>query len=512
MNPIKLVALAAAFALPGGIAFAQDGPDQLLAQSCGGCHSETDAGLSRIANQRKTPEGWLMTIVRMRVAHGLDISNEDQATLVTYLADTQGLAPSETQDWRYALEKDPDFVEQVDEPMGSMCARCHTMARVALQRRTAEEWLLHMDFHVGQFPTIEYQALGRDREWYKIATSEIAPYLAETYPLETQAWTAWQAAEKAEVTGDWVVLTTLPGKGAAYGTLSVSGDASPYSLSGEMTLEDGTTAEVGGQMNLYTGYEWRANISIGGEAYRQILAISEDGTSLSGRQFERENDSLGGRLTGAKVGSGPAVLGVVPEAVAGQETTAQVVGTDLEQMQIEGADGKADQVTTNASGASVHLAGQNAVFTVTAGDDTATASLYDSVDHLTVSPEFTMARVGGGSDNGPGAVPAQFAAVGWWNGPDGQAGTDDDVRVGKIDADWRIENANETAEAMEDATYAGKIGKDGIFTPAVAGPNPERPFSTNNAGELKVVAEADGKTAEAHMIVTVQRFIDPPIR
>lgn len=511
MRYSKLAALAATLALPGTVALAQDGP-ALLAQNCSGCHSETDTGLSRIDGQRKSPEGWLMTIVRMRIAHGLQITSEDQAALVHYLADTQGLAPSEAEPFRYALEKDPAHVEAADEPLASMCARCHTAARVGLQRRTAEEWSLHMDFHVGQFPTIEYQALGRDREWFRIAKDEIAPLLAETYPLETDAWTAWQAAEKADVAGDWVVLTDLPGSGAAYGVLSVSGDSSPYAISGALTLADGSSAQVGGQMNLYTGYEWRANLTVGGESYRQVLAVSEDGTALTGRQFKRDDDSLGGTLTGARVGGGTALLGVVPEATAGQDVVAQVVGTGLGGLQAEGQNGLADQITENAAGASVHLAGQGALFTFSAGDDTATAALYDSVDRVTVEPEFTISRVGGGSPEGPAAVPALFKAIGWASGPDGQPGTEDDVRLGVIDASWSIENANETAEAMKDATYAGNIGADGIFMPAVAGPNPERAFSTNNAGELKVVAEAAGQKGEAHMIVTVQRFIDPPIR
>ena len=53
---------------------------------------------------------------------------------------------------------------------------------------------------------------------------------------------------------------------------------------------------------------------------------------------------------------------------------------------------------------------------------------------------------------------------------------------------------------------------DGIFTPAVAGPNPERRFSTNNAGDLTVTGTALGLTGEGHLIVTVQRWNDPPIR
>jgi len=57
--------------------------------------------------------------------------------------------------------------------------------------------------------------------------------------------------------------------------------------------------------------------------------------------------------------------------------------------------------------------------------------------------------------------------------------------------------------------------KTGVFTTAGAGPNPERRMSTNNAGNLKVVAEveegSETLSAEGQMIVTVQRWNNPPL-
>ncbi|MFD2442168.1 hypothetical protein ACFSS8_22460 [Paracoccus kondratievae] len=69
---------------------------------------------------------------------------------------------------------------------------------------------------------------------------------------------------------------------------------------------------------------------------------------------------------------------------------------------------------------------------------------------------------------------------------------------------------------MQDAKFAGSISDTGLFTPAGAGPNPERPMQTNNAGNLKVIATVETETgplsAEAHLYATVQRFVDAPIR
>lgn len=508
--PARLLRSAAVLALLGATpALADDA--ELLAKVCGDCHTTAaDGTLSRISGQRKTPEAWLMTIVRMRMSHGADIDRQTEAALVRYLADTQGLAPSEAEPYRYALEKDPNMVEAIDEPLGTMCARCHTGARALLQHRTPEEWRTLIDFHVGQFPTIEYQALGRDREWYKIASTEIAELLATTQPRDTEAWSQWQVADKPGVAGDWIVLTTLPGAGQAYGRLTVSGDASPFAVSGDLTLADGSTQAVSGQMNLYTGYEWRATLDIGGQSYRQVLALDGAG-GLSGRQFLTAQDSLGGHLSGVRADAGAHVLGTVPEAVAGLSGTVQVVGAGLEGLTVEGA--AADGLAANAAGASVTLSAEaQGRAVLSAGDSSVGVALYTAPDRLTVEPEFTIARVGGGSDVGPAAVPALFSAVGWLNGPDGAAGTGDDIRIGSLSAEWTTTDANETAAMMQDAAYAGTLDRSGLFMPAVAGPNAERPFSTNNAGDLTITAKAGGLEASGRLIVTVQRFIDPPLR
>src|SRR5699024_779252 len=147
--------------------------EQILEETCMACHAGERLGraaaisgsdISRIKAQRKTPEGWLMTIARMQVTHGVQISDEDRRTLVKYLADSQGLAPSESEDSRYALERRLNTQEDYhDEEIGEMCARCHSGARFALQRRTAEEWEHMVHFHLGQWPSLEYQAMSRDR-------------------------------------------------------------------------------------------------------------------------------------------------------------------------------------------------------------------------------------------------------------------------------------------------------------------------------------------------------------
>ena len=495
---------------------AQDGAT-LMEDNCGGCHAADESGaLSRIKGQRKTPEGWLMTIVRMRLFHGMEITPEVQSRLVHHLSDTQGLAPSETEGLRYILEREPGVIEEVEAPLGEMCARCHSAARFKLQRRTPEEWALHIDFHVGQWPTLEYQALGRDREWLKLAREEVVPLLAERYPMETEAWTNWLAAQKPEAAGSWVFATSLPEKGEAYGTLEVSGDSQPYMVSGTLMTVDGEELAVSGKLNIYTGYEWRANLDIGGTKYRQILAISEDGNSLDGRQFLHAEDSLGGTFRAARAGSSAAIVGVVPSTVpAGSNVTVQVVGTELEDIALSGAL-EASGGTANAYGAAIEVspaAATDGLVAVSSNNVSVEAALavYSQIDTLKIEPAFAVARVGGGGGSAP-KVPARFSAVGYWNGPDSEPGTEDDIRIGVVPATWSVEPFNEEAAHLKDTEYAGQMDQTlGIFMPAVAGPNPERPFSTNNAGNLKVLATSGEATGEGQLIVTVQRWNNPPI-
>lgn len=502
MKPRLLSATAMALALPALPAAASE---DLLTERCGACHSAEDAGFTRISGQRKTPEGWLMTIVRMRLLHEADVSLAEQAELVTYLSSIQGLAPSEAAPFRAALERSPSYFEgEMEHDLNTMCGRCHTTARFGLHRLTPEEWDLNVEMHMGLHPSIEYQAGARDRDWYEIAKTEIVPYLAETYRFDAAAWDEWLAAEKLVPDGDWVVLTEIPGKGQVYGRLTVTGTESPYQVSGTYVTESGEELPVSGPMNFYSGYEWRANLAVGGDVLRQVLAIDPDSGQLNGRQFVATQDSLGGPLVAAKVGSGPAVLGTVPEAAPAGRVTAQIVGTDL---------AEAEALAANAFGLTGSLEGSSGPVEIALGDVTAEVMFYDSIDSIRVEPDFAIARVGGGGEEVPPPVPAHFKAIGFWNGADGEAGTEDDIRIGALPATWSVENEGEIAEAMDDAAFAGTMDSGtGIFTPAIAGPNPDRPFSTNNAGELAVLAEAAGLTGEAKMIVTVQRFVDPPIR
>ena len=93
------------------------------------------------------------------------------------------------------------------------------------------------------------------------------------------------------------------------------------------------------------------------------------------------------------------------------------------------------------------------------------------------------------------------------------------VRFASASAGVRYAGRTDVMLALLDpgSTMAGVMDKaSGIFSPSGAGPNPERKYDTNNAGNLRVSATARGQSEavsdDAQLIVTVQRWNNPPLR
>ncbi|MCO8143672.1 quinohemoprotein amine dehydrogenase subunit alpha [Rhodovulum tesquicola] len=491
-------------------------PQEILDRVCTTCHApRADGSLPRIDDGRRTPEGWDMTLVRMMRNHGVRLSGEERAAMVRHLADTRGLSVAETEGWRYILEQEPVSVDLAPtQDLAEMCARCHSFARVALQRRTREDWAHMIHFHLGQYPTLEYQALARDRDWWGLAMSEVLDFLAGTYGLGDAP-----APVAADLSGAWSVAGRMPGRGDYAGTMHVMAEGAGYEVHLDMGFADGSHAHFDGQGLVYGAGEWRATLSDGETEIRQVMALGADG-ALSGRWFDAESDVIGARMLAAREDAAPRILGISPGHLRlGEAAEVTLTGVGLSGAPVLPEGVSAELVSESATQVVLRVtAGEEAAVgpvTLGLGDLAAPLVLYDRLDRIAVVPEVTISRVGG--NDGPIAkVPAQFEVLGYLNGPDGEPGTEDDILVGHFPADWSTENFDEVAAAMEDARFAGVIDGTGRFTPGDAGPNPERPMMTNNAGNLWVVArlEQAGEVLEgrAQLYATVQRFVDPPIR
>jgi quinohemoprotein amine dehydrogenase len=529
-----LALLGAGQAAAAAEAPAASSPQDIIAASCSGCHSKDgDGRWFRISDQRKTPEAWQMTLVRMQMVHKAQLidpaggdSNAAMRSLVKYFADTQGLAPQESAPYRYILQQELNTIEEHEsEQFRSMCARCHSGARVALQRRTEDEWRNLVHFHLGQFPTAEYQMMGRDRDWLGQALKEVVPDLAKNYPLQSDAWTQWQAAPKPGLGGRWRVVGYMPGRGDFSGVMvtgAQEGDRYTVEFSGQFV--DGESLSGSGSAIVYTGYDWRGTLKLGDVSYRQVMASSEDGAELTGRMFQRDHDEWGLKMRAVRETGKSQVLAVQPGFIrAGTEAQVAVVGTSLDGAVDLGPGLKVvEEVSRGAGYILVRVAadgeapvGTRAVRVGKAELDQA-VTVYKAIDRLQVEPAYAVGRVGGDGGSQP-VVQAIFDAIAWSDGADGESGTADDLRIGRVPAQWSVAPWNEQAASDRDEHFAGKMDKDdGVFTPGAAGPNPERKYQTNNAGNLKVIAtvEEGGQAiqGDGHLMVTVQRWNNPPIR
>jgi len=494
----------------------------IINTQCVACHTRNGDQVNRL-QQRKTPEGWLMTLNRMRVVHGAKLSPDEVKTVVKHLADTQGLAPAEAQPARYAMERRLNTIEShKTEQFAQMCARCHSGARVELQRRPVSEWEHLVHFHVGQFPTIEYQAMGRDRDWVPIALKEMVPWLAQNYPLETQAWTDWKAKAPISPTGTWTVAGNWPGKGEYAGQMEIRADASAdrYAVDFKGTFADGSPLAGSGQAIVYTGYEWRADLDLNGVKMRQVLAL--DGDQLKGRLFERDHDEIGADLTAARQGAGqPRVLAVQPGHIrTGETATLRIVGTGLDgEVKLPRGLTLVETVSRDAQQLVLKVAATQAaprgLKPLAVGGAKAQLAVFSRIDYVKVSPDYAIGRIGGNGGSTP-VVQGRFEAIAHSAGRDGKKGTRDDWVIGPVPATWSVEPFDATALHDRDAEFAGIMNPDtGVFTPAGAGPNPKRRMSTNNAGNLNAVAtvKEGGKAlvGKGHFIVTVQRWNNPPL-
>ena len=516
--------LAAACALTFGLhvpahaGTAAQGQD-LLRSHCSGCHREHDGTFERINSIRKTPEGWVMTLFRMRQVHGLVLDDAVHDSIVRYLADTQGLAPAESAAGRFALEQQPNEQDVDDGPeIGVMCGRCHSIARTALQRRDEEEWRKLAHTHVGQWPSIEYSASGRDRPWWQIASGPLPAKLAALYPFSTAAWSAWQKRPARDLSGNWVVVGRMPGGKDFYGTARIdraSEDGGTYQARYQLVDVTGNQFNGDSKAIIYTGYEWRGRADVDGRARREVYAVAEDGNSITGRWFDPDHAEEGGNWVAVREDASPQILAVFPQSLrAGSAAAVTIVGTGLGAKTspvLFGAGTVASGVQREAHEihAQVQVAADAApgLRVVSTGGADAQLAIYRQIDQIDVVPAYAIARVGGGR---VAPVTAQFEAIGSTRLPGGEL-----LALGPITADWSSVPFDAEAKRTEDEKFAGHFDKRGRFLPAGAGPNPAREFSGDNVGNLTVLAHAqDGDRmieGHSHLVVTVQRWNTPPI-
>jgi quinohemoprotein amine dehydrogenase len=252
------------------------------------------------------------------------------------------------------------------------------------------------------------------------------------------------------------------------------------------------------------------------------MFVERDWRRMSGRWFTGAYDELGIDVTLHR-GDVPQITGVYPVALrtgtAGAELT--VFGANLpagiEPEQIDFGPGVAVTEVVAAGAESVRVrvdvadgaaVGKRDLFIGGIARPQALA-VFDAIDAVRVTPAAGLARVGGVV--APKQL-VQFEAIGVSHGPDGEAGTDDDLELGPLEVTWSLEEYAATFDD-EDIEFVGSLDDNGLFTPAIDGPNPERRGSRNNVGDVWVVATfaeaglARPLRGRAHLVVTVPIYL-----
>jgi quinohemoprotein amine dehydrogenase len=493
---------------------------QLVRDACGACHRmDSEQHMSRISYMRKTPEGWEETVQRMIRLHHVSLSSADAREIVRYLSDNQGLTASELEKVSYALEQRDEPEQVPNEAAKKACATCHSYAKVALQRRTKEEWFKLKDFLLAVYPTLVYQH--RQIDWPAVADQALA-YFAQQFPLDTLEW---RKEKDQPAPGDsiWLVAGLERGKGDYIGQVSLkTGNDGSREVQSSLEYADGSKAFLHGQGRFFGGCSWRGSVEWqNGRKVREVFHLSPDGKTLKGRWYLYDHPEIGGDEIRYRVDDQPRITAAFPRALKRGVKDAEITvyGINLaslkpdalnlgEGVRIEKIKLSADRATAQVSVAPDARIGRRDIrFATATGKDLLT--VYDTVDYIRVFPEQALARVGG--ERWPKKL-TQFEARAFSKIPPGTGSASEDLDLGPVKVTWRVSEAASSIED-NDIKYVGNIDANGLFTPAAEGPNPERFRSTNNAGDIWVEAEYTPEmpggrtlTAKAYLVISLPRY------
>ncbi|WP_353857131.1 quinohemoprotein amine dehydrogenase subunit alpha [Novosphingobium humi] len=524
--------------------------DKLVIDKCGACHTNDGKGnLSRISWMRTTPEGWAQAIHRMVKLNGLVITAEDAKKVIRSLSASHGLAPDEAKPVMYLTEKRVlDETNIPNETVRAACASCHAFAQPLSWRRSANEWKLLQEFHIALYSQAEVQ-YRRGVDEHGIPQGYGAPaakgptpgevaleYMRKVAPLHSAEWASWSARMRpAALAGKWLVSADLPGKGRYAGSMVIAPKGDDFTTTITLkSLKDGSTITRTGSGIVYSGYSWRGTSKGAGDMTspdapthqaRETMWFAPDQKSAAGRWYWGAYQEFGFDVKLTRATADPTIASVSPDAVKTGTMGAQlhIIGdklpTKFALSDITLGKGVVARKIVSAGADEIVLSVDVAPDAAVGAHDVAIGGavlekalpIYKKVDYIKVTPETSLARLGGSEKHPKGYL--QFEAIGYDKGADGKAGTADDVAIGPIDATFSMSEFP-SVYYDDDVNFVGKLSTAGFFTPNIDGPNPQRKWNRNNYGEVWVTATAktekgaDGKplTAKAFMVVTVPAY------
>jgi quinohemoprotein amine dehydrogenase len=368
-------------------------------------------------------------------------------------------------------------------------------------------------------------------------------FLAKEYPLHTPEWGAWRARMRApRIAGKWLIAAHVPGHGKYYGELTIAQGAAEDEFTTAAKLQPvggGAAITRTGKGLVYAGYSWRGS-STGGalaasaapddlaSSMREAMWISPDQTRAEGRWFWGEYQEFGVDVKLRRLTPEPMLIATDRYSfkagsqgqrvrILGANLPAQVTAADLD----FGSGVSVKSITSHNPGEIVAVVdvaadavpGKHDVVFRSAVLEGALA-IYDRIDYIKVLPEASIARLGGDAHSPHPRGYQQLAVMAYQRGADDKPHTSDDVELGPIDVNWSVEEFY-TSFGDDDKEYVGTLDNNGLFTPNLDGPNPQRKFSRNNYGDVWIVATAktekdkEGKplSGRSYLVVTVPTYI-----
>jgi quinohemoprotein amine dehydrogenase len=537
--------------------------DALTISKCSSCHQKDEKGnLTRISWIRTTPEGWEEAIKRMVRLNGLTLAPADAKAIVKYLSSSHGLAPEEARPVMYMAEHRVQDEEIPNESIRSTCMNCHALGRPFQWRRTRAEWSLLADLHsalyqqadaafrrngAGPFGGAEGGGGGAgDPAATGAAAQPVSldislDFLAKSYGLHTPEWAAWHARMRApKIAGRWLVSAHVIGHGKYYGELTIAPGSAEDEFTTTLKLQPvggGPSISRTGTGLVYAGYSWRGR-SKGtstparpddlSSEMREALWISPDQTWAEGRWFWGEYQEFGVDVKLRRATPEPALLTLDRYSLktGSQATSVRLMGNNIP-AQITAADldfGSGITVKSITSHTSTEIVAQvNVAATALPGKRDVSfrnsvlegaLAVYDKVDYIKVLPEASLARLGGDSKSPHPKGYQQLEVMAYHRGEDGKLHTSDDIELGPVEVTWSVEEFY-SVFGDDDKEFVGTLDGNGLFTPNIDGPNPQRKFSRNNYGNVWAVATAknekdkDGKplVGKSYLVVTVPTYI-----
>ena len=538
--------------------------DALTISRCSGCHTKDAKGnLSRISWIRTTPEGWEEAIKRMVRLNGVKLEPADAKAILKYLSNYQGLAPEEAKPVMYMAEHRIQDEAVPNESVRATCMNCHALGRPFQWRRTREEWSLLADTHAALYQQAEaafrrgpfapvINAAGRGGAGQgggnggtpaePISLEASLDFLGKNYPLHTAEWGAWRARMRApRIAGKWLITAHVPGHGKYFGELTIAQGAAEDEFTTTAKLQSvngGAAITRTGSGLMYAGYSWRgrssgtppanaAPDSLASTA-RESLWFSPDQTWAEGRWFWGEYQEFGFDVKLRRVTPEPTLLTLDRYSlktgsqaqrvrVIGYNLPAQVTVADLDfgtGVSVKSiASHTPSEIVAMLDVAADAVPGKRDVVFRNAVLEGALA-VYDKVDYLKVLPEASMARLGGDAKSSHPRGYQQLEVMAYQRGADGKPHTGDDVELGPVEVNWSVEEFY-ASFGDDDKEFVGTLDNNGLFTPNVDGPNPQRKFSRNNYGDVWVVATAKNEkdkegrplSGRSYLVVTVPTYI-----